>query len=445
MIAGKRPLLIVGVIAAVVAPGLAMAGPQAAPGKARHILFGGSTLARTAPDSAPAKLEITGPEPRPVANAKGVQGEGPFLFAVDLDPGNYRVSIDLGGPQASETTVKAELRRLMVNRVKVPAGGTRTITFTVNVRTPEIAGGGEVRLKAPRETIDESVAWDRRLTLEFNGTRPAVHAIRIDPVTAPTIYLLGDSTVTDQSGEPYASWGQMLTAMVGSDVAVANHGQSGESVSSANSRRRFDKILSEIRPGDVFIAQFGHNDMKEMASDPDAPEKYRAGLIAWAKAIQAKGAIAVIATPMHRNRFRDGKVINSLESYPDMARAAARESGALLIDLNARSATLYEAFGPEGARDLFKHNADGTGRDPTHHSPFGAYELARIVAAELAALSPTTARYIAADFRRFDPARPDALAQFHVPASPTKPAPRPLGDDAYPNPEEATRPAASTR
>src|SRR5206468_3791890 len=111
---------------------------------------------------------------------------------------------------------------------KVPAGRSRRVSFIVNVRTPEIIGGGSVRLKAPRETTQEATAWDRRLSLEFNGTHPAVRRLEIEPVTVPTIYLLGDSTVCDQSGEPYASWGQMLTDMALPIIAIANHGESGE-------------------------------------------------------------------------------------------------------------------------------------------------------------------------------------------------------------------------
>jgi hypothetical protein len=46
-----------------------------------------------------------------------------------------------------------------------------TRTFTVNIRTPQIAGGGEVRLK-DRERDMGFRSWDDRLTLEFNGKRP---------------------------------------------------------------------------------------------------------------------------------------------------------------------------------------------------------------------------------------------------------------------------------
>src|ERR1035438_3193349 len=52
----------------------------------------------------------------------------PFYFSVRVpEEGNYRVTVTLGDPAAnSVTTIKAELRRLMLERVRVPAGGTET-------------------------------------------------------------------------------------------------------------------------------------------------------------------------------------------------------------------------------------------------------------------------------------------------------------------------------
>ena len=50
-------------------------------------------------------------------------------------------------------------------------------------------------------------------------------------------------------------------------LAVANYAQSGESIESSLSARRFDKIFSMMKPGDWLLLQFGHNDMKDRAPD----------------------------------------------------------------------------------------------------------------------------------------------------------------------------------
>lgn len=355
-------------------------------------------------------------------------GGGPFFFSFNAPEGNYRLTVTVGADEPTDTTIKAELRRLMTEPIATAAGASVTRTFIVNVRTPALPEGGVVRLKAPRESEQEARDWDSRITLEFDGTHPSVRSLTVDRVDVPTIYLLGDSTVCDQMGEPYASWGQMLTRFFKPGVAIANHAESGETVAASNARGRFEKILSLIRPGDVFIVQFGHNDMKERAKDPDAPQKYKAGLIAWMNAIKAKGATPVIVTPMNRHTFQDGQVVNSLEEYPQLAREAAAETGSALIDLNAQSKILYEAFGESGSLHLFEHNADYTQKDGTHHSPFGAYELAKLIVQGLIDDKLPIAQQVVDDWKRFDPAHPDAEADFHVPPSVTFATAKPFGN-----------------
>ncbi|MDI7776440.1 rhamnogalacturonan acetylesterase [Asticcacaulis sp. EMRT-3] len=398
----------------------------------RHFVFG--SAARPSQDD----TAVNAPAPYGIGTGFGFEGDAPvlsassaggkpFFFSFDAPEGNYKVTVTLGGDQATTTTVKAELRRLMLETVATPAGGDVTKTFIVNVRTPNLVTGGQVRLKAPRESVDEARDWDSRITLEFDGDNPEIRSIDVVPADVPTIYLLGDSTVCDQMGEPWAAWGQMLPRFFKPTIAIANHAESGETVSDSNNRYRFAKILSEIKPGDVFITQFGHNDMKEKKRDPDAPAKYKAGLIAWVRAVQAKGATAVIVTSMNRHTFKDGKVYNSLEEYPQLAREAAAETGAALIDLNAQSKTLYETLGEQGSLALFEHNADGTQRDATHQSPYGAYELAKIIVQGLRDDHLAIAQQVKDNVPAFDPAHPDAEADFHVPPSAVFTAVKPFG------------------
>ena len=55
---------------------------------------------------------------------RSTYGKSPFYFSVKVPAeGNYRVTVTLGDPaSASVTTVKAELRRLMLEHVELPAG-----------------------------------------------------------------------------------------------------------------------------------------------------------------------------------------------------------------------------------------------------------------------------------------------------------------------------------
>jgi len=305
----------------------------------------------------------------------------------------------------------------------------------------------EVDLK-PRERAEEKSAWDDQLTLEFSapalahgnanlliGTPsqaggasrrhaaqesgvPIVRSIEISPANdVPTLFLLGDSTVCDQPLEPYASWGQMLPRFFAPDIAVANHAESGETYQGALDRGRLAKVLSQLRPGDYVMMQFGHNDMKVV----DVPT-YKASIEQFVSAIRAKNAGVILVTQVQRRTFdANGKVTNSHKGYPDAVREVAREQNVPLIDLHAMSTKFYEALGKDGSAIAFKSG------DGTHHNAYGAYELAKCVIESLREIHHPLAAHIAPDFKPFDPAKPDAPDSINIPASPTAPAEKPDG------------------
>jgi hypothetical protein len=141
----------------------------------------------------------------------------------------------------------------MLERVRVAEGQVETRAFIVNTRTPQIPGGGEVRLK-DREKTSEALAWDNRITLEFTDTHPAVRTVEVEKAgNIPTIYIAGDSTSTDQPLEPFNSWGQMLTRFFTPEIAIANHGESGESLRGFIAERRLEKLMSVMKPGDYLF------------------------------------------------------------------------------------------------------------------------------------------------------------------------------------------------
>ncbi len=348
----------------------------------------------------------------------------PFFFSAAVPEGNYDVTVTFGD-RAGETatTVKAELRRLMVEEVRTRPGRFETRTFTVNVRRPQISTGGEVKLKE-RERTTEAWAWDEKLTLEFNGPRPSVCAVEIKRNdSAPTLFLLGDSTVADQPREPYNSWGQMLTRFFRPGLAVANHAQSGESLRSSLGAKRLEKVLSQMRPGDYLFIQFGHNDEKERGEGVGAFTTYKASLKRYVAEARKRGGTVVVVTPMHRRTFDpSGRITDSHGDYDDAVRQVSKEDGVALIDLHAMSKPFYEALGPEESKKAF---APGDG---THHNNYGSYELARCVVEGVRAGRLGLVKHLARDAAPFDPARPDPLAGFRIPASPLNAESKPLGN-----------------
>jgi lysophospholipase L1-like esterase len=362
-------------------------------------------------------------------------GAQPFFFSVDLPEGDYRVKLLLGDAAGeSQTVIKAESRRLVHEPVTTKAGELTTATFLVHLRTPELPGGGTVRLK-PREI--GALHWDKRLTLEFNGSRPCIAALEITRVEdAITVFLAGDSTVTDQQLEPYAAWGQMLPAFFGPTVAIANHAESGESARSFVGERRHEKVMSMLKAGDYLLIQFGHNDQKsgpghltEAGGYPDILRRFVADA-------RAKGAHPVLVTAMERRNFDAAgqHIVPSLGGYPAAMREVAAELGVPLIDLNARSIPFYEALGPEEAKHAFVHFPAGSfpGQtsamaDDTHFSAYGAYELAKCVVEEIRLRVPALAAHLRPGLPTYDPAHPARFSDWHLPASPPKPVVKPEG------------------
>jgi len=348
----------------------------------------------------------------------------PYFFSIKVpQEGNYKVTLKMGDKTAATvTTVKAELRRLMLSKVTTEPGQFVTREIIVNVRQPQIPGGGEVRLK-PRETTSEKWAWDDRITLEFTNSHPGVCGIEIAKDDAiPTIYIAGDSTSTDQPLEPYNSWGQMLTAFFKPDIAVANNGESGESLRGFIGEHRLAKVMSQIKPGDWLFIQMGHNDQKERGEGVGAFTTYKADLERFVAEARQHGATPVLITSMNRLTFdENGKITNSLGDYPEAVRRVAREQNVALIDLNAMSKPFYEAMGPVDAHKAF------AGKDTTHHSNYGSYEFARMIVQGIKDDHLPLVKYLV-EVPPFDPAHPDAFDKFEIPAEPMGPLVKPYGN-----------------
>jgi lysophospholipase L1-like esterase len=349
----------------------------------------------------------------------------PVYFSVKVpEEGNYRVTVTFGDAKAaSVTTVKAELRRLMIERVATQPGNFETRSFIVNVRRPQIAGGGAVKLK-DREKNSEAWAWDDKLTLEFMGTHAAVRNVEIERAeNLPTLFIAGDSTSTDQPLEPFNSWGQMITCFFKPDIGVANHGESGESLRSFIGENRLAKVMSVIRPGDFLMIQMGHNDQKDKREGVGAFTTYKADLKRLIEEARKHGASPILITSMNRLTFDDaGQITNSLGDYPDAVRQTSKEENVPLIDLNAMSKAFYEALGPLEGHKAF------AGKDTTHHSDYGSYELARCIVQAIKDQKLAIGKYLVDGIPRFDPAHPDPVDQFAIPAEPMAPVVKPYGN-----------------
>ncbi|WP_140484730.1 rhamnogalacturonan acetylesterase [Flavobacterium sp. GSA192] len=363
----------------------------------------------------------------------------PFYFSVKLPEGNYHVKVILGDDlAASETVIRAENRRMMVNRLQTDNGKHKVVEFTIHIRDSIIRGGKfkKVSLK-PREK--DNYQWDDKLTLEFNGLSTKVNAIEIYPENnkVTTVFLTGDSTVVDQSNEPWASWGQMIPAFFKSgQVAVANYAESGETLSSFIAQRRFDKVYSLLKAGDYVFVEFGHNDQKQKGENDGAFKNYKKQLEAVIEEIKKRGGIPVLVTSVQRRKFdENGKIVETLGDYPEAVRVTAKEQNVPMIDLNAMSKIMYEALGEKESIKAFVHfpanmfpGKDKPLADNTHFRPYGAYEIAKLVVKGIRDNNMKLANSILANVSEIDPAKPGKYEDFYWPLSPLKEVVKPDGN-----------------
>ena len=355
----------------------------------------------------------------------------PFRFSVRLGEGNWRVTLTLGDTQGTScTTVKSEVRRLMAESVRTGKGETRTVSFNVNVRTPQLSKGNAIKLNS-RE-LDyatgqvKTLTWDDRLTLAFLDSAPAVCALEIEPAAEDvvTVFVIGDSTVTDQPSG--GTWGQYLPRWFDTHVVVSNHAESGMTIKGFRFGRRWDKIMEAAKPGDYLLIQLGTNDEKSKGHDPmwDAddhagdwvrthsdPEKdYVWGLATMALEAKRHGMIPVIVSPMTKIDRRTATSTELMTPYGINARRGAELGECAYIDLWSMSREIIAALG----QDALAAYSDGT-----HTDNYGAYLFSLCIAKGIRENGLGLQEYLLPDTPVFDPSHPHpTLQEFTCPVEP---------------------------
>ena len=324
--------------------------------------------------------------------------KGDMVFSVALPQGNYEVTFILGdGENESETTVWAENRKLMLDRITL-AGGVFS-RQTVSLRRMETRSmDGSVTMSIKDREKDYRT-WDKKLTFVISGKAPAVAGIEIkrnDNVT--TLWLCGNSTVVDQITAPWAGWGQMAPGFFKSSLAIANYAESGLTASGFYSMKRLAKILAEVKKGDFVTVQFAHNDQKNQ----NDVNNYEATLTKYANEIKAKGATPLFVTSTARQNETDPKT--AVGGLPERMRALGKKLGVTVLDLNQHSITLGKALGGNKEK-MYMYTAS----DKTHFCEYGAYELARANIEEIKAKVPELAKHLRDDHEAFDSSKPDPL------------------------------------
>lgn len=206
----------------------------------------------------------------------------------------------------------------------------------------------------------------------------------------PVVWFCGDSTVTDQSSEIpyhpgacYASWGQALPAFLRGRIAVENQSHCGLTTETFRNEGHMELVKKHIRPGDVCLIQFGHNDQKlpHLLADREYPVNLRR----YVSEVKAAGATPVLVTSLGRNIWNtDGTYHELLAEHSQAVKDVAAEADIACIDLHDFSVRFLVAHGMDVSCGYFHPG------DYTHTNEYGAYLFASYIAGELHRLYPSS-------------------------------------------------------
>lgn len=316
-------------------------------------------------------------------------GENGIVFEVEVPDGDYTVNVKTGG----ETETKANI---YIN------GGERVRAYTLE----------------PGKTQDNEqpvVPMDGKISVQVLGENPNVTEIEVTELPArtekgekTTIYIAGDSTAQTYNYEkvyPQTGWGQMLDKYFTDQVIIENRAMAGRSSKSYNNDGRLDKILTEMRPGDYVLIQFGIND-----GAVNKPERY-ISVEDYKKLITEKymgevtkrGGIPVLMTASAAGWWDEEKnnFMESRADYADPTREIAKETGCAFIDINRIMTDTWNTMDKEDVISGYfvceplesKAYPVGT-NDTTHMKPKGAKRVAGMVAEAIKTDVPELAKYL---------------------------------------------------
>lgn len=224
----------------------------------------------------------------------------------------------------------------------------------------------------------------------------------------PTLFVIGDSTANNNTVGARGWADSLISHFDLNKINVMNLARAGRSSRTFLIERLWDKVLQEIKAGDVVLIQFGHNDggpldtgrargslpgtgeeTKEVTKPDGGKEMvhtYGWYLRRYIADTRAKGATPILLSLTVRNIWKDGKVERGSGRFGQWASEVALDQGVRFLDLTTLIANEYEKLGPEKVQPLFAG-------DHTHTSPAGAELNAALVVSALKTLDCQLCNY----------------------------------------------------
>jgi lysophospholipase L1-like esterase len=223
----------------------------------------------------------------------------------------------------------------------------------------------------------------------------------------PGIFIAGDSTAARGAGENQQGWAVPFADYFDkSQVNIVNLARGGRSSRTFIIEGLWDRLLAGVKPGDIVLIQFGHNDAgaindasRARGSLPGLGEEtqeidnlqtgkhevvhsYGWYMRKMIEDTRAKGATPVVLTLTVRDIWQDGRIERGSGRFSPWAAETARSEHVLFVDLTDIMADKFDAMGEEKTKALYP-------RDHTHFNAIGADLHAAAVVAGLKGLRPS--------------------------------------------------------
>jgi lysophospholipase L1-like esterase len=291
---------------------------------------------------------------------------------------------------------------MLVRKLRAPILVSGVVAILVGGLVP--LSGGSAATAAPSATADCSQQT------RANGTTPRRLGWQGETsalVSAPsvTVWMAGDSTMSNPSGACPVGWGSQFGPYFTSDVKVVNSAVAGRSIqtwlydpnvtaakdasgecviSPRKYSDRWQAMLDGMKSGDYLFVQFGINDGSSTCARHVGSARYRELLGMMAAEAKRRGAQPIFLTPTAAITC-SGTTAQGNRGFLTETFAAGTATGVPVIDLHKLSYTLYNTLrlcpnngdyrsGPVGAFFCDDH---------THFEAEGARQIAGLVAKAL--------------------------------------------------------------
>jgi lysophospholipase L1-like esterase len=213
----------------------------------------------------------------------------------------------------------------------------------------------------------------------------------------PTIFVAGDSTAARGKGVTQQGWAVPFADYFDPAKAnVANRARGGRSSRTFIAEGSWDKILADLKAGDIVLIQFSHNDgspVNESESVPVAARRSRGTIPGLGEETQeidniitkqhevvhtygwyfrkmiadvkATGAQPVVVSSTVRNNWKDGHIERGPGKYREWAYDVAKQTAVPFVDLTTTMADKFDALGAEKTKAVYQ-------QDSTHFDAVGA-------------------------------------------------------------------------